>query len=36
VIGGFAPASGAGLVRWSNAKFVRQVGSGLAVIDVRV
>lgn len=35
-IGGFAGASGTGLVQWSGARWVRAAGSGLAVLDVSV
>lgn len=35
-IGGFAGASGTGLVQWSGARWVRSAGSGLAVLDVSV
>jgi len=33
-IGGFAGASGTGLVLWSNARWVRSAGTGLAVLEV--
>jgi hypothetical protein len=35
-IGGFAPAAGAGLVQWLEARWVRQAGSGLAVLEINL
>jgi hypothetical protein len=35
-VGGFAPGAGTGLVAWTNARWVRQAGSGLAIIAVNV
>lgn len=35
-IGGFAGASGTGLVLWSGARWVRSAGTGLAVLNVNV
>jgi hypothetical protein len=35
-IGGFAPAAGTGLVKWEKANWVRQAGSGLAVLQVNL
>jgi hypothetical protein len=33
-LGGFAPAAGTGLVKWEGAKWVRQAGSGLAILEL--
>lgn len=35
-IGGFAPAAGAGLVQWLEARWVRQAGTGLAVLEINL
>lgn len=36
VLGGFSTAPGTGLVKWDKARWVRQAGSGLAILEVNL
>lgn len=35
-LGGFSTAAGTGLVKWNKARWVRQAGSGLAILEVNL